>query len=111
MEQAATSQFDFLYQHIQRILDENGFENLTEETRNQYLPQLVAEAERRLGVAVLPHLTEETAKELMQLVESGNATPEQMQTFWTNNIPDFEALIQKTLGEYAQEIKQIVSTL
>lgn len=106
-----TSQFDFLYQRIQKILDENGFENLTEETRDQYLPQLVAEAERRLGVAVLPLLTEDSAKVLVGLMKDEKTTAEEMQTFWTTYIPDFENVIQTALDNFATEVKGIVDTL
>lgn len=105
-----TEQFDFLTVRIQEILDQNGFSDISEELRDQYVPQFVAEAQRRLGLAMMPFLDEKSAKELVQLVQS-DASAEKMQEFWTWVVPNFEEVATKTLEDYAQEIKSIVSTL
>jgi len=104
-------QFDFLYTKVQHILDENGFENLSEELRDQYLPQLVAEAERRLGAAVLPKLDEAGATKLVALIKDQNTTAEMMQTFFDEHVDGYKELVEQTLTDFAGEVKEIVSTL
>ncbi len=105
-------QFDFLYMRIQQILDASGFETVSEETRDMYLPQFVAEAERRIGLAVMPLLNEQSAKELAELIKnSDTTTPEQMQQFWQTYVPNFPEVVDATLNAYAEELKQILSTL
>lgn len=105
-------QFDFLYLRIQQILDQSGFAHVSEETRDMYLPQFVAEAERRIGLAVMPLLNEDSAKELAELIKNADTTtPEQMQQFWQTYVPNFPELVDSTLTAYAEEIKQILSTL
>jgi len=110
MDQQNT-QFDFLYTKVQQILDANGFEDLSEELRDQYLPQLVGEAERRLGAAVLPKLDEAGATKLVELIKDENTTAEMMQEFFDTHVEGYKELVEKTLQDFAEEVKEIVSTL
>lgn len=111
MPETTTSQFDFLKQFIEHALDEAGFDTLTEETRGQYVPQFVAEAERRIGLALIPKLTESSATELQQLLEKDDLTPEEIRNFWTHNIPDFEVVVGDTLKSFARELKDTLANL
>lgn len=111
MSQTQETQFDFLRQFIEHTLDDAGFDTLTEETRAQYVPQFVAEAERRIGLALIPRLTEVSAKELGELVDKEEVTPEEMRNFWTNNIPEFEKIVAETLKDFAIELKSTLSNL
>ncbi len=111
MQKKSEVQFDFLKQFIEHALDEAGFQNLTEETRGQYVPQFVAEAERRIGLALIPRLTEDSAKELEQLLEKDDLTPEEMRNFWTDTIPDFENVVGDTLRSFSQELKDTLNEL
>ena len=105
------AQFDFLQSYIHQILDNNGFEAVSEETRNKYVPQFVAEAQRRLGLALLPHLSEKAATDFSGLVENENLTQDQLVSFWKENVPDFENIVQETLKGFAEEIKGIFADL
>lgn len=104
-------QFDFLRVFIERILDQNGFDNLTEETRAQYIPQFIAEAERRLGLAVMPKLTPETAEELANLLPNKNLTSDQLRDFWYRSVPDFDSMVKQTLDDFAKEIGGLVAEI
>ena len=102
-------QFDFLRQYIEQLLDDSGaFNSLTEETRGEYIPQFVAEAERRIGLSVLPELDEEGALRFKVLVEDEKTTDEEMQQFWKDAVPNLDAIVQKTLLAFAEEFKQSV---
>lgn len=99
-------QFDFLKTFIAELLDGSGFASLSEQTRQQYAPQFQAEAERRLGLALLPRLNEKSAEELAELVSNPNTKPEDLREFWLANIPDFNALVENTLRSFADEFRQ-----
>ncbi|MFA7245525.1 MAG: DUF5663 domain-containing protein [Candidatus Magasanikbacteria bacterium] len=109
--QQEIAQFDFLKVFIEKTLDEAGFENLSEETRAAYVPQFIAEAERRLGLALIPKLDESAVKELESLLKRENFSPEDLQQFWLNNVTNFQATVEQTLLDFKGELKDIVSTL
>ncbi len=105
----AKQQFDFLRQYIDEILDKVGFVSLNEDTRAEFVPQFVAEAERRIGLALLPKLTEDSATELAALVQKPNVTAEELQTFWKTNVPDFSEVLTETLKNFTEEVKTTVA--
>ncbi|MBI2437015.1 MAG: hypothetical protein HYV41_04730 [Candidatus Magasanikbacteria bacterium] len=105
------TQFDFLKLYIEKTLDEAGFDKMTEETRAQYVPQFVAEAERRIGLALMPRLPGEAAMELEQLLGKEDINPEEMQQFWKKYVPDFDEVLQKTLTDFAEELKEVVAQI
>lgn len=104
-------QFDFLRQYIEQVLDANDFGGLTEDTRAEFIPQFVAEAERRIGLAMLPLLTEDSATELTRLIQDPTVDAATLQRFWETNIPNFSQLLTATLENFAKEIKQTVANL
>lgn len=96
---------NLLEQYVLRVLNENGFEKLDEQAKKQYLPQFVVQAEQRLGTALLPLLNEESANAFVALTKNQAAKPDEWWSFWKNNIPDFEKIVEKTLQEFAVEVK------
>lgn len=107
----ADSTFDFTHAFIHQLLDGAGFENLSEEMRAQYVPQFAAEAERRLGIAMLPLLNEQQAKDFAAMVQNEATTPQQIEEFWKGAVPNFEAVVKQTLEDFANEIRDAVATL
>jgi len=105
------AQFDFLKVFIEQLLDDNGFDEVTEQTRAQYVPLFINEGEKRLGLALTPMLSEPALAELAQLAEKGQATPEALRDFWFKNIPNFEAEVQKVLASFAEEVKNTLATI
>ena len=106
MDQTNTQQ-DLVEQFVQELLNSDSFKDMTEETRNQYAPQLVAEAERRIGLAVLPTLDEEGAKEFVRIAENEKTNPEEMVQFLQTHVPDMGGVVQKTLQDFAKEFKKL----
>ena len=104
-------QFDFLESFIHNVLDEAGFENLSEATRNQFVPMFVAEAERRLGLALLPLLTDKQASELADLANNDKTTAEDLANFWQQNVPNFQTVVEETLTAFAEEFKQTLAAV
>ncbi|MBU0545952.1 hypothetical protein KKA13_01725 [Patescibacteria group bacterium] len=97
---------NFLEEYVLKILQENGFENLSDENRKLMLPQFVAQAEKRIGAALLPLLDEEKAKKFTELAQDEKTTPEIWWNFWNENIPNFTEVVKKELDSYAEEVKK-----
>jgi hypothetical protein len=111
MKEQSQPQFDFLETYIQKLLDEQGFSELSEETRNQYIPQFVAEAQERLGIVLLEKLSEENAVKLASMLKDGDIDQDSLKNFWVASVPDFESIVKKVLEDFAQELKGLVSQI
>ena len=111
MSENNQEQVDFLGQYVNTLFDQEGFAEMTEETRKQMIPQFMAEAERRIGIAVLPELSEESAKEFVKLAEDEDVTPEKINAFLQENVPNFKEVVQKTLKDFTVEFKEIMKGL
>ncbi|MEK7680998.1 MAG: DUF5663 domain-containing protein [Patescibacteria group bacterium] len=104
----AEYKFDFLRSFVDKLLDETGFAEMSEATRAKYVPMFIAEAERRLGMALLPLLGEENIDELMQLTDQ-DAPTEKMLEFWKSKVPNFESEVNKVLQSFIIEFKQTLA--
>lgn len=111
MTQQMSVKFDFLESYVQHLLDENGFLDLPQQARNQFLPQIRSEIDRRLGIAVLPLLTEQAALELKELLEKEDFTQEDLEKFWTKNVPNFKEVVEATLRSFADEFSNVLSKI
>lgn len=90
---------------VLNILNENGFDKLDEEAKKTYFPQFMAQAEQRMGAALLPLLNEESANLFVELTKK-QVKPEEWLKFWHDNVENFDDVVKKTLGEYALEVKE-----
>lgn len=88
---------------IINILRQHGYDNLTEDDQKAMRVQFTAEAERRLGLAIMPLMSEETARRFADMVEK-NQDPVMWYQFWKDNIPGFEDVVKKTLEDFAVEV-------
>jgi hypothetical protein len=104
-------QFDLLESFIHTVLDEAGFESLSEATRGQFVPMFVAEAERRLGLALLPLLNDNQAEQLADLANNEKTTAEDLANFWQQNVPNFQTVVEQTLAAFAEEFKKTLATV
>lgn len=102
-------QFDFLIEYVLKLLEENNV-SLSEEQKNVYVPQLLAQIEFRLGAELLPKLDEAQKKEFAKLAGSEETTSEQWKDFWYGAAPTFEEDIKDILVEFAQRVKQILAS-
>jgi len=90
---------------IVSILNENGFDKMDQEAQKEYLPQFVAQAEQRIGAALLPLLKEDSAKQFVELSQK-ETTPQQWWDFWQEHVPNFVDVVKGALSGFAQEIKE-----
>jgi hypothetical protein len=104
-------QFSFLETAIHRMMDEAGFTEMSEETRNQFLPQFVAEAERRIGLAYTAVLDEAGAEAFADLFSGAEVNPEAVQAFLATHVPQYQELANETLNAFAIEFKAAVGEM
>ncbi len=97
-------QFSFLESFLKDLLDQHGFSKLSEEDQESYLPQFVAEAEKRLGVALLPYLKTETAAAEFEALLQKDASAEEWSAFWQRQVPDFQQVATDALADFAKEV-------
>lgn len=109
--QTNNQQFDFLSDYVLDILKQNGFEDLTPENQEEFLPQFTAEAQRRIGAALMPLLSEDAAEAMIKLGDDVNTSPEDWWNFWNKQVPDFKEVVNQALAGYTQDLKKVLSGL
>lgn len=101
--QPSANQMGFLDQYLMQVLNQHGFAKLKPDDQKAFFPQFLAEADKRLGIAMMPHITEKMAEEISNLMQK-ETTPDQWYEFWSANVQNFDALVKKTMESYASEI-------
>ncbi|OIO20001.1 MAG: hypothetical protein CO029_03085 [Candidatus Magasanikbacteria bacterium CG_4_9_14_0_2_um_filter_41_10] len=104
-------QFSFLESTIYAMMDEAGLSAMSEETMNQFLPQFVAEAERRIGLAYTALLDEKGAEAFAALFEGDDISPADIQAFLEAHVPKYQTIAQNTLNDFAKEFKTAVAEI
>lgn len=99
------SQQNPLEELLAEILNSNGFDKLDEETKREYMPQFMAQAEQRVGAALLPLLNQESASKFVELSQK-ESTPDEWWNFWQENVPNFSEVVRQSLMDFAAEVKQ-----
>ena len=102
-------QYSFLEEYIMDVLKQNGLGKLTEENRKKYLPQLSTEAERQIGLALMPKLNEQNAVEFAKMMEKSENSPEVWQKFWRDAVPDYETVVTEVLVKFATQCADILA--
>lgn len=95
---------NFIQDFIEKVLNEKGFSSLNEVQKQEILPRFTAEAERRIGIALMPELTVENAENLAKMLEDKNTNPEALWNFLNKNIIGLPNKIQSILKDFADEI-------
>lgn len=97
----------FVEQAVLSVLSKYGFENLSETDQQGFFPQFVVEAERRLGLAVLPLLNEEAAAGFEKLLKE-ETDADKWYAFWSKYLPNFNELMTETLEKFGAEVAAVM---
>lgn len=103
-------QFDFLRQFIEQMLDELGLGDLNEKEKNQYLPQLTRQLQERIGIVLLPKLSDSDLERFSRLTDK-TASRDEWQLFWTTALPNFAEEMKAILTDFTTEVKAITSSV
>ena len=109
-KQSATPQLDFFHEYIVSLLTQNGY-NLNDNLQKEFVPQFVAHAQVRVGAALMPLLKAGAVKNMEQLLEGTKTAAENWADFWKENVPNYEAVVKKTMQEFAKEVGGVVANV
>lgn len=108
-KQAVNPQFDFFHDYVVQLLAQNGYNNLSDDLKKEFVPQFVAHAEVRIGAALLPLLKPASASKMEKLLASKKATAQDWADFWSESAPNYEEVVKKALLDFAAELKQMLA--
>lgn len=97
---------DFLRDFVLNLMDSVGLDSLDKDTKKRFVGQFTAQAERRIGIKLMPKLSDEDRKELAQMIEEGNTGGQEMNKFWSNKVDNYTDLVREALDEFAGEMRE-----
>lgn len=87
------------------LLEELGLSDLPNDKQEQLIIKMTEVLLKRIFLETMEKLDDSGKDEYQKLVESGIATPEQMEEFLKSRIGDYESLVQKVVDEFKEEMK------
>ena len=103
------AQFDFLASFVEDVLNQNGLDRLSDEQKRVYVPQVLARLEERIGLELIPKLSDAQVEELGRMLEKNESSPEEWKRFWQTSIPNFEEEVKTILLAFAEDVKRILA--
>lgn len=97
-----------LEQFVLDALMKHGWDKLKPEDQENFFPQFTAEAERRLGVVMVPYITDEAAADMDKMLKEETA-PEAWFDFWQKHVPNFTEIVKKTMDDFASEMSTAIN--
>ena len=97
---------DFLEDFIDNLMEDVGLDSLDEQTKKRFRGQFISQAERRIGIKLMPELSDEDRSELSQKIKKGETDAQQMHEFWSDKVEDYTDLVREALDEFAVEMKE-----
>ena len=88
------------------LMDELGLSDLPQDKQEQLVIKMTEVLLKRIFLETMEKLDDRGKDEYQKLVESGTATPEQMEEFLGSKIQDYEGLVQKVINEFKEEMKR-----
>jgi RimJ/RimL family protein N-acetyltransferase len=99
------AQATFLAGFVEEAIAQSGIGNLSEEQKKYYIPQITALLEERIGLELLPKLSDKQMEDFAEMAASDAATAEQWKAFWEKNIPNFDEEMKRILADFAAQTK------
>lgn len=91
------------------LMEELGLSDLPQDKQEEMIIKMTEVLLKRIFLETMEKLDDQGKEEYQKLVEGGNATPEQMEEFLNSKIQNYDALVQKVLDGFKEEIKSGVS--
>jgi len=93
----------------QNIVKELGLEELNEGTQKEILAKMTESVLKRITVNVLEKLSEPDLNEFEKMQQAGNA--EAVDNFLKSKIENYEQVVQDTIIQLKEEMKDTIQTL
>ena len=87
------------------VLKEKGFSNLSEANQREFLPQFVAEAQVRIGLAVMPLLDKSATDEMSKMMREQHTAAEWW-NFWSANVPNFKDVLRDAIVGFVADMRK-----
>src|SRR3989339_2253502 len=100
------SQKEVIQQCVDELIKKASLDDLPGELLDEQKKNLLAEVERRLGLAVARHLEGEDLDELSRLLETEDIETETLLEFFRSKVANFDELVKETLTKFATEFLQ-----
>ncbi|MBI2989798.1 MAG: hypothetical protein HYY51_01230 [Candidatus Magasanikbacteria bacterium] len=100
---------NFLSDYVDALLKDIGLEDLSGEQRERYVPQLLRQVQDRIGIELIPKLSDEQLDRFSDLANDNASSNEAWKDFWLSSIPDFDQELERILSEFAKEAREILS--
>jgi hypothetical protein len=88
-----------------KLIDDLGIANLPEEKQNEIIIKSTEVLLKRIFLETMEHLDGEAVDEYDKMVENGAST-EQLDEFFKSKINNYEAMVQKVIDNFREEMKQ-----
>lgn len=99
------AQATFLASFVEEALANSGLGKLTSEQKRQYVPQITALLEERIGLELLPKLSDTQMEDFAEMAANESATAEEWKAFWEKNIPNFEGEMKRILTDFTKQVQ------
>lgn len=99
---------EFMEDYINELLEANNV-NLTDDQKQVYVPQIMIQAEQRIGLELLPKLSEEHLDEFNMLMEKDGTSDEEWRIFWNKARPHIEDDVKEILTRFAEEVRGVLN--
>lgn len=86
------------------LMEELGLADLPQDKQEQLLVKMTEVLLKRIFVETMDKLSDQAKEEYEKMVDQ-ESTPEQVEKFLTANIPDYENVVQKIIGDFKKEMK------
>lgn len=91
------------------IINDLGLDTLPEDAQTEILTKMAEAVIKRIAVNVLEKLSEKDLDEFEKIQET--AGPEAIDTFLKSKIGNYEQLVQETVKDFKEEIKETINKL
>lgn len=93
----------------ENIIKEMGLEELPKDAQEEILIKMTESVLKKIAIETLERLSDEDRDEFEKLQET--AAPAEIDAFLSSKIENYEELLQKTVAEYKEEIKESINNL
>tara|TARA_Y100001970_G_C13914056_1_gene690008 strand:- start:406 stop:741 length:336 start_codon:yes stop_codon:yes gene_type:complete len=110
MENTTTSQMSggMAEALVLKIFADNNF-TLTEDLKKEYVPELSAQLEQRIGLHLITKIAEDRLDDYAALIDKDDATAEEWSTFWQSAVPNFEDEMKTIVDDFSNSVKEVMA--
>lgn len=94
----------------QSIIDRLGLQDLPEETQITLLTKMTESVLKRIAVEALTRLSDADQETLLGF-QDRSATPEEVEKFLKEKLPDYEKIQDEVVRAFAEEMRETVAML